>query len=61
MLINNSTSAITTTVNGLTMANVSGRRTSATEDLAKLTDIAVSGGAITVTLPGKSVTSYVEY
>lgn len=61
VLINNSTSAITTTISGLTLANVSGRRTSATEDLAKLTDIAVTGGAITVTLPGKSVTSYVEF
>ncbi|NQX61246.1 glycoside hydrolase [Paenibacillus qinlingensis] len=61
VLINNSTSAITTTISGLTLANVSGRRTSATEDLAKLTDMAVTGGAITVTLPGKSVTSYVEY
>lgn len=61
VLINNSSSSITTTISGLTFANVSGRRTSATENLAKLTDIAVSGGAITVTLPGKSVTSYTEY
>jgi glucuronoarabinoxylan endo-1,4-beta-xylanase len=61
ILINNSASAITTTVSVLTFANVSARRTSATESLTKLTDIAVSGGAITVTLPGKSITSYVEY
>ncbi|MEC0226346.1 glycoside hydrolase [Paenibacillus alba] len=61
IIINNSSSAITTTINGLTLANVSARRTSATEELTKLSDIAVASGAMTVTLPGKSVTSYVEY
>jgi len=61
VLINNSSSSITTTVSGMTFGHVSGRRTSATENLAKLTDLAVSGGSFTVTLPGKSVSSYVEY
>lgn len=61
VIINNSSSAITTTISGLTMANVSARRTSATEGLTKLTDVPVTSGAITVTLPGNSVTSYVEY
>jgi glucuronoarabinoxylan endo-1,4-beta-xylanase len=61
VIINNSSSAITTTISGLTMANVAARRTSATEDLAKLSDLGVTNGSITVTLPGKSVTSYIEY
>jgi O-glycosyl hydrolase len=61
VIINNSSSAITTTISGLTMANVAARRTSATEDLAKLADLGVANGSITVTLPGKSVTSYIEY
>ncbi|UJF32502.1 glycoside hydrolase family 30 beta sandwich domain-containing protein [Paenibacillus hexagrammi] len=61
IIINNSSSAITTTISGLTFDHVSGRRTSASEDLAKLADLTVNGGSVTVTLPGKSVTSYTEY
>jgi glucuronoarabinoxylan endo-1,4-beta-xylanase len=61
IVINNSTSALNTTISGLTMANVSARRTSATEDMAKLADVAVTGGAITVTLPAKSVTTFSEF
>jgi glucuronoarabinoxylan endo-1,4-beta-xylanase len=61
ILINNSTSAITTTISGLTYAHVSPRRTSAAENLAKLQDMAVTNGSVTVTLPAKSVSSYVEF
>jgi glucuronoarabinoxylan endo-1,4-beta-xylanase len=61
IVINNSASALTTTISGLTMAHVSARRTSAAEDLAKLPDLAVVNGSIDVTLPGQSITSFVEY
>lgn len=61
IIINNSASAIQTTIKGFTMSNVAARRTSDTEELTKLTDLNVSNGSISVTLPGKSITSYVEY
>jgi O-glycosyl hydrolase len=61
VIINNSASAITTVINGWTMQSLAVRRTSATEDMAKLSDLTVSGGSVTVTLPGKSITSYTEY
>ncbi|EFM10467.1 glycoside hydrolase family 30 [Paenibacillus curdlanolyticus YK9] len=61
VIINNSSSAITTTLSGLTMAKLSGRRTSATESLAKLADLTVTSGSVQVTLPGKSITSFSEF
>lgn len=61
VIINNSASAQTTTIDGLTFGHLSARRTSATESLTKLTDLTVTNGAVTVSLPAKSVTSFVEY
>lgn len=61
IVINNSASAQTATIDGLTFAHLAARRTSATENLAKLTDLTVTNGAVTVTLPGKSITSFTEY
>jgi glucuronoarabinoxylan endo-1,4-beta-xylanase len=61
VVINNSPSAITTTVTGFTSAQVAMRRTNATESLAKLPDAGVVAGAVTMSLPGKSVTSFVEF
>jgi O-glycosyl hydrolase len=61
VLINDSTSTINTRVNGFTFRTVAARRTSATEDLAKLPDMNVVSGGVTISLPPKSVTSLVEF
>jgi glucuronoarabinoxylan endo-1,4-beta-xylanase len=61
VLINNSTSDVPTTVDGFTTATVIVRRTSASESMTKLADLTVSSGAVSLSLPAKSVTTLVEF
>ncbi len=61
VIINNSSSSVTTNINGFTLAHVTGHRTSASESLAILPTLTVNGGSVTVTLPPNSISSYREY
>lgn len=61
VLINDSNTTIQTTVQGFTFQSVAARRTSHTEDLAKLPDMNVVAGNISIQLPPHSVTSLVEF
>jgi len=61
--VNNSANSVTQTfgvTGGAAPATFNRFRTSASEDLATLSSISVSGGSFTTSLPGQSITSFVS-
>ena len=61
--VNNSANSVTQTFSvtgGAAPATFNRYRTSASEDLATLSSISVSGGSFTTSLPGQSITSFVS-
>jgi glucuronoarabinoxylan endo-1,4-beta-xylanase len=60
VVINNTNGSITSAVNGLSSQTLQVYRTSASENLAHLTDITIVGGSATVTFPAYSITTLVE-
>lgn len=60
VVVNGTTTTTPATVTGLTAASVALYRTSATENLAALGNVAVSGGAASVSFAPQSVTTLVE-
>jgi O-glycosyl hydrolase len=60
LVINNSTSAITSTLRGLTSGTLEVYRTSATESLTKLPEITTTDFTASVTFPAKSITTLIE-
>ena len=60
LVINNSSSSINSTINGLSTEILEVYRTSATENLTKLQDISISSNTVNISFPGQSITTLVE-